>query len=72
MKTLTIKLRILILGMLAVGGIIAAGGFGLIQLSRFNSQLETDLASVRVGVETLVSKQPALISRHKCRSGKTS
>ena len=61
MQNLTIKLRILILGLLAVGGIIAAGGFGLVQLSRFNSQLETDLAGVRVGVETLVSIQTASI-----------
>lgn len=61
MKTLTIKLRILILGLLAVGGIIAAGGFGLTQLSRFNSQLESDLAGVRVGVETLVNIQTASI-----------
>jgi len=61
MKNLTIKLRIFILGVIAVGGIIAAGGFGLIQLSRFNSQLETDLAKVRVGIETLVNIQTASI-----------
>ncbi|MEI7611568.1 MAG: methyl-accepting chemotaxis protein [Betaproteobacteria bacterium] len=61
MKNLTIKFRILILGILAVGGLVVAGGFGLIQLSRFNSQLEADLAGIRVGVETLVNIQTASI-----------
>jgi methyl-accepting chemotaxis protein len=61
MPNLTIKLRILILGLLAVGGIVVAGGFGLIQLSRFNTHLATDLAGIRVGVETLVNIQSASI-----------
>jgi len=61
MINLTIKMRILILGLLAVGGIVAAGGFGLIQLSRFNTHLARDLAGIRVGVETLISIQTASI-----------
>ncbi len=61
MKNLTIKLRILILGALAVGGIIVSGGFGIFQLSRFNSHLESDLATNRQGVQMLVDIQTASI-----------
>ena len=61
MTNLTIKLRVLILGVLAVGGIIASGSFGILQLSRFNSHLESDLADNRQGVQTLVDIQTASI-----------
>ncbi len=61
MKNLTIRLRIILLGVLAVGGIIVAGSIGLAQLSRFNAKLEGDLAAVRVDIETLLNIQNASI-----------
>jgi len=61
MKNLTIKLRILILGFIAVGGVVIAGGFGIFQLSRFNAHLEADLAEVRIGIRTLIDIQTASV-----------
>ena len=61
MKNLTIKLRIFLLGVLAVGGIIVSGSLGILQLSRFNSHLESDLAKNRQGIQTLVDIQTASI-----------
>ena len=62
MKHLTIKLRILILGLIAVGGVVIAGGFGIFQLSRFNTQLEADLIEVRSGIHTLIDIQTAAVA----------
>ena len=61
MTNLTIKLRVLILGVLAVGGIIVSGSFGILQLSLFNSHLESDLAANRQGIQMLVDIQTASI-----------
>jgi methyl-accepting chemotaxis protein len=54
MKNLTIKLRVILLGLLAVGGIVVAGLFGIAQLSSFNSQLASDFSEIHGGVRTLV------------------
>ena len=54
MQNLTLKARMYVLGLIAVGGIILAGGFGIVSLSAFNAKLEKDLADVRHGVHTLV------------------
>ena len=58
---MTLKARMFILGLIAVGGIVFAGGFGIYSLLAFNSKLEGDLAEVRAGVHTLVSIQTASI-----------
>lgn len=61
MQNLSIKFRILILGLLAVSGILISGSYGIFQLSRFNTQQENDLAGVRGDVRTLVEIQTANI-----------
>ncbi len=58
---MTLKTRMFILGLIAIGGIFLAGGFGIYTLSAFNSKLENDLAEVRAGVHTLVGLQNASI-----------
>ena len=59
MQNLTIKARILLLGLLAVGGIVVAGGFGIFQLSGFNEQLALTMSDMRAGVTRLVDIQSA-------------
>lgn len=59
MRNITIKARILLLGFLAVGGIVLAGGFGIYQLSAFNAKLATSMNDIRVGVVTVVDVQSA-------------
>ena len=59
MRNMTIKARILFLGLLAVGGVALSGGFGIFQLSRFNSQLEIGMNDIHAGVTTLVDIQSA-------------
>lgn len=59
MQNLTIKARILLLGILAVGGIVVAGGFGIFQLSSFNEQLARSMGDIRAGVTRLVDIQSA-------------
>lgn len=59
MQNLTIKARILLLGILAVGGIVVAGGFGIFQLSSFNEQLALTMSDMRAGVTRLVDIQSA-------------
>ena len=61
MTTLTIKFRVLILGALAIAGIIVAGGIGILQLSRFNAQLESDMLDNQRGIEALIDIQTASI-----------
>ena len=61
MKNLTIKLRVTILGLLAVGGILLAGLFGIIQMSSFNTKLERDFDQIRHGITTLVDVQTTSI-----------
>ena len=61
MKNLTIKLRVTILGLLAVGGILLAGLFGIIQMSNFNAKLERDFDQIRHGITTLVDVQTTSI-----------
>ncbi len=61
MQNLTLKARMYVLGLIAVGGIVLAGGFGIVSLSAFNAKLEKDLAEVREGVHTLVGIQSASI-----------
>ena len=58
---MTLKARMYILGLIAVAGIVFAGGFGLYTLSTFRAKLENDLAEVRSGVHTLVNLQNASI-----------
>ncbi len=58
---MTLKTRMFILGLIAIGGIFFAGGFGIYSLSAFNAKLESDLAEVRAGVHTLVGLQNASI-----------
>ena len=58
---MTLKLRMFILGLIAIGGIFFAGGFGIYSLSNFNAKLESDLAEVRSGVHTVVGLQNASI-----------
>lgn len=59
MRSLTIKAQILILGLIAVAGVVIAGAFGIFQLSRFNAQLQADLADTQRRVHTLVDIQTA-------------
>ena len=59
MKNMTIKARIMILGAIAVVGILIAGGFGIFQLSRFNAELEVDSLKIRGNVHTLFDIQAA-------------
>ena len=59
MQSLTIKTRILILGVLAIVGMLVTGFIAISQLSRFNTQLEADLADIRVGTHTMVELQIA-------------
>jgi methyl-accepting chemotaxis protein len=61
MTHLTIKLRILILGLIAVGGSLIAGGFGIFQLSRFNTHLEASMIEIRSGIRTLIDIEAAQI-----------
>ena len=61
MHNLTIKARIIALGCVAVLGIVVAGGFGILSLASFNTQLEADLTEIRTGVHTLVGIQSASI-----------
>jgi methyl-accepting chemotaxis protein len=61
MISMTLKARMYILGLIAVAGIVFAGGFGLYTLSAFRAKLENDLAEVRSGVHTLVNLQNASI-----------
>ena len=61
MKNLTIKLRVLILGLLAVAGIFVAGSIGILQLSRFNSQLESDMIDNQTGIQALIDIQSSSI-----------
>jgi len=57
MSHLTIKVRIWLLGLLAIVSVVVAGGFGVFQLSKVNAELESDLADVRVGINALVDIQ---------------
>ena len=61
MTTLTIKFRVLVLGALAIAGIIVAGGIGILQLSRFNAQLASDMIDNQRGIEALIDIQTASI-----------
>lgn len=61
MENMTLKARMYVLGLIAIGGIILAGGFGVYSLSAFSAKLESDLAEVRLGVHTLVDIQSASI-----------
>jgi len=56
---MTIKARILLLGVLAVAGIVVAGGFGILQLASFNDQLARSMDDIRTGVTILVDVQSA-------------
>jgi len=61
MKNLTIKFRIILLGVFAVGGMVIAGLFGIIQLSTLNFQLKSDFSEIRQGVKILVDIQTVSI-----------
>ncbi len=61
MTTLTIKFRVLVLGALAIAGIVVAGGIGILQLSRFNAQLASDMIDNQQGIEALIDIQTASI-----------
>ena len=61
MQNLTIKIRIIALGCIAILGILVAGSFGIRSLASFNAQLEADLSEIRTGVDTLVVIQSAAI-----------
>ncbi len=61
MNNMTIKFRVLVLGLLAVLGIVVAGGFGIFQLSAFNALLKNELGDIRTSVQTLVGIQTASI-----------
>ncbi|WP_301100768.1 methyl-accepting chemotaxis protein [Propionivibrio sp.] len=59
MKNLTIKLQIIILSMLAVGGMVVSSSFGIYQLSRFNTHQAASMADIRAGMHTLLGLQLA-------------
>lgn len=61
MPILTIRARILILGLIAVVGVVIAGAYGIFQLSRFNTQLQVQLTEIRGSVHTLIDLQTASI-----------
>ncbi len=57
MNHLTIKVRIWLLGILAIAGVAFSGGFGALQLSNLYSKLESGHADINVGVNALVDIQ---------------
>ena len=61
MNVLTIKARIILLGMLAIGGVLIAGCFGIYQLSRLDIQLEEDMKDVHDGVLIMLDIQAASV-----------
>jgi len=61
LRDLTIKTRILILGFLAVAGLVMSSAVGIFQLSRFDTQLEADLSRIRLGTHTLIDIQTASV-----------
>ena len=58
---MTIKARLFLLGLIAVAGILLAGGFGIYTLAAFNTKLAGDLGDVRSGEHILVTIQDASI-----------
>ncbi|MBK1680473.1 methyl-accepting chemotaxis protein [Rhodocyclus tenuis] len=61
MLDLTIKARVLILGFVAIVGVIICSALGIFQLSRVNAQLETDMNQVRLETRTLIDIQTASV-----------
>ena len=61
MNSLTIKARIIFLGMLAIGGVLLSGCFGIYQLSRLDVRLEEDMQDVRDGVLVMLDIQAASV-----------
>ena len=59
MKNMTIKARILMLSLIAVGGILISGGFGIYQLSLFNTYTGRDMMQTRLHVSALVDIESA-------------
>jgi methyl-accepting chemotaxis protein len=59
MQELTIKARLLVLGVVSLGGIALASGFGIFQLSHFNADQQADFAEVRGGIRTLIEMESA-------------
>ena len=62
MHNFTIKARVLILGLIAVGSMVIASGVGIFELSRFNTQLRADLVEIRQGIGTLIDIQTAAVA----------
>ncbi|HCZ13089.1 MAG TPA: hypothetical protein DHV85_00530, partial [Candidatus Accumulibacter sp.] len=62
MHNFTIKARVLILGLIAVGSMVIASGVGIFELSRFNTQLRADLVDIRQGIGTLIDIQTAAVA----------
>ena len=62
MSSLTIRTRLLLLGLLAVGGILFSTAFGVIQLARLNDTLERSLEDSRHGQEELIRIQQASLA----------
>jgi len=59
MSSLTIRTRLLLLGLLTVGGILFATAFGVVQLARLNDTLEHSLNDSKRGQEELIRIQQA-------------
>ena len=59
MNQLTIKTRIILLGLLGLLGILFSGLFGIAQLSRFDSSLQADMDDIGQGIQTLMVVQKA-------------
>lgn len=61
MNNMTIKFRIIILGALAVGGLVLSGAFGIYQMASFNAKLASEFADIRQGIHVLVGMQTTSI-----------
>ena len=59
MKNMTIKARILLLSLIAIGGILISGGFGIYQLSLFNMYTGRDMMQTHLHVSALVDIESA-------------
>ena len=61
MNNLTIKLRLQILGLVAILGLIIASGFSILQLSRLNETAERDMKEIGEGMSIALSVAQANI-----------
>ena len=61
MSNLSIKARILLLGLIGICGMIIAGGLGIFQLARFNMNLQESFVDIRSSMHTLIEVEQASV-----------